>query len=151
MVAVRTFGVEDRERMDEALSIRTRVFVEEQHVPPDEEIDSHDRDDPDAVHALATAGGRAVGAGRFYPLDKGSVRIGRMAVLASDRGSGVGAALLEALLGVARSRGFRRAELHAQTHAIAFYERAGFEAFGPEFLDAGIRHRAMEKLLATPA
>jgi len=147
MVAVRIFGVDDRERMEEALSIRTRVFVDEQHVPPEEEIDAHDLDDRDAVHAVAFSEERPVGAGRFYPVGDESVRIGRMAVLATERGSGVGAAILAALMGAALERGFKRAELHAQTHALSFYERAGFVAFGPEFHDAGILHRAMARPL----
>jgi predicted GNAT family N-acyltransferase len=151
MVAVRIFGVDDLERMEEALSIRTRVFVDEQGVPPEEEVDAHDRDDGDAVHALAYAVDRPVGAGRFYPLGNDSVRIGRMAVLASERGTGVGAAILAALMRAAADRGFVRAELHAQTHALAFYERAGFVAFGPEFHDAGILHRAMAKPLREQA
>ncbi|MGH7728377.1 MAG: GNAT family N-acetyltransferase, partial [Vulcanimicrobiaceae bacterium] len=62
------FGVDDGARMREALAIRVRVFVEEQGVPAEEEVDAHDRDDPRARHALARLRGRALGAGRFYVL-----------------------------------------------------------------------------------
>jgi predicted GNAT family N-acyltransferase len=137
--------------MRAALAIRTTVFVEEQRVPPDEEIDDHDRTDRAAVHALAVAGGeagaagtpRALGAGRFYAVDSATVQIGRMAVRADARGRGVGAALLTALVNEARRRGFARAHLHAQTHAATFYRKAGFDDDGPLMWDAGIEHQPM--------
>lgn len=129
--------------MREALAIRTRVFVGEQGVPPDEEIDVHDRSDLQAVHALVRADGRIVGAGRFYVSAPRTVQIGRMAVDAASRGSGAGRALLTALVGEARRRGFDRAHLHAQTHARGFYAKAGFADDGEPLWDAGILHQPM--------
>ena len=78
--------------MAEALAIRLRVFVEEQGVPLDLEIDEHDRSDAAARHALVRTGGVAVGTGRYYAADERTAQIGRMAVLAPSRGSGAGAA-----------------------------------------------------------
>ncbi len=129
--------------MREALAIRTRVFVGEQGVPPDEEIDAHDLTDPQAVHALVRFDGRILGAGRFYVTGPRTVQIGRMAVEAQARGGGAGRALLEALVAEARRRGFRRAHLHAQTHARGFYAKAGFSDDGEPLWDAGILHQPM--------
>jgi predicted GNAT family N-acyltransferase len=77
----------------------------------------------------------------------GVAKIGRMAVAASSRHSGVGRAVLEALLDAARSRGEREAVLHAQLSAAPFYERAGFTRRGPEFDEAGIAHVEMLRAL----
>lgn len=120
-----------------ASRIRTVVFVEEQGVPPELEMD-----EMDAVcdHAIATAAdGTPVATGRLLP----DGHIGRMAVLASHRGTGVGRLVLEALLARARERGMREAILNAQTYACGFYARSGFVAEGAEFMEAGIPHRVM--------
>ncbi len=141
---VEVFGIDDAERMRLACEIRTRVFVDEQGVPPEEEIDEHDRTDRAAVHVLARASNaKPVGAGRFYVTEPGTVQVGRMAVLPEARGTGVGAALLSALLREATVRGFTRAHLHAQLHARGFYEKAGFFDDGAPLWDAGIEHVPM--------
>lgn len=120
--------------------IRRRVFIEEQAVPEALEIDG---EDPFAAHWLATCDGEAAGTARL--LRDG--HIGRVAVLARWRGLGLGTALVAAAVEHARAAGLREVYLHAQTHALPFYERHGFQAYGPEFLDAGIPHRAMRLLL----
>lgn len=135
--------------MREARAIRTTVFVHEQGVPLEEEVDEHDRTDADAVHVLARdETGAVVGAGRYYVTEPSTVQIGRMAVLARARGRGVGAHLLAALVREAGRRGFARAHLHAQTHASGFYRKAGFTDDGAELWDAGIRHQPMSLELA---
>jgi tRNA(adenine34) deaminase len=117
--------------------IRFTVFVEEQKVPAEIEIDALD---PDCEHALAfDPGGQAIGCGRLLP----DGHIGRMAVLAAWRGRGVGARVLLHLIERATARGFSEVVLSAQTHAIGFYERMGFTAYGDIYLDAGIPHRDM--------
>ncbi len=137
--------------MSRALAIRLRVFVEEQGVPPDEEVDAHDRDDSGAVHALALdEAGRATGAGRYYVAEPGTAQIGRMAVLAEARGLGVGQALLTALVAEARRRGLARAHLHAQFHAREFYAKQGFADDGETLWDAGILHQPMTLHLTGP-
>ena len=150
---VELFDITDTNRLARALAIRTRVFVVEQGVPPEEEIDEHDRSDRKAVHALAsrdTNDASAIGAGRFYVLDEieATVQIGRMAVERDARATGVGFAILTALLEEAKRRGYRKAHLHAQTHAADFYYKAGFYDDGELMLDAGILHRPMSKMLA---
>ncbi len=116
--------------------IRRTVFVVEQKVPPDLEWDG---EDADCQHALATLDGRHVGTGRITPTGK----IGRMAVLNEARGAGIGGALLQQLITLARDAGLKQVYLHAQTHALRFYERHGFVANGPEFDEADIPHRHM--------
>jgi predicted GNAT family N-acyltransferase len=121
--------------------VRRKVFVEEQGVPEDLEIDESDAA---SLHALALdADGTALGTGRLLP----DGHIGRMAVLKPARGRGIGAALLLALVDAARARGEREVVLSAQTQAIAFYERFGFVVEGDEFNDAGIAHRLMRRRL----
>lgn len=127
----------------EASPIRELVFVREQAVPLELELDE---EDPRCEHALARAAdGAAVGTGRLLP----DGHIGRMAVLKEWRGKGVGALLLQALIGRARERGHARARLNAQTYAIGFYRRYGFEVSGPEYMDAGIPHVPMQRDLAS--
>ncbi len=122
---------------DEAAPIRYAVFVDEQKVPAEIELDDWDAL---SLHALALdAQGRVLGTGRLLP----DGHIGRMAVLQSARGQGVGTALLRALLQAARARGDREVVLSAQTHAMPFYEKAGFIAEGDDYDDAGIPHRQM--------
>lgn len=126
-------------------ALRTAVFVDEQRVPPELELDGLD---PDCVHVVAEdGGGRVIGTGRLLP----DGHVGRMAVSAPWRGHGVGRALLDALLARARARGHAAVELHAQTTALGFYERAGFVAEGPEFEEAGLPHRRMRRALAEDA
>jgi predicted GNAT family N-acyltransferase len=127
--------------------LRRIVFIEEQGVPEADEID--DLDD-EAVHLLATVGGRPVGSARLLRLgDTG--KIGRVCVLPEARGTGLGAALIRAAVAHFAGRGgVARVKLGAQTHALGFYERLGFSAIGPVYMDAGIPHRDMV-LALTPA
>lgn len=121
--------------------IRERVFVHEQHVPPDMEWDEHDAG---ACHVLARGpDGSPIGTGRLLP----DGQIGRMAVLPDWRGQGVGRALLQRLLEVAGSSGVPSLMLHAQTHAASFYEGFGFSGSGDVFMDAGIPHLMMQRML----
>ncbi len=143
--------VTDQAAMDQALSVRFRVFVEEQRVPIEEEIDRYDADpgaNPDVVHVLARLGGEPVATARLL-LDahEGYPHIGRVAVLAEHRGTGVGRQVMEALHREARRRGLGGITLSAQLHAVGFYERLGYAARGPVYLDAGIEHRDMDLVL----
>jgi predicted GNAT family N-acyltransferase len=130
----------------EIAALRTRVFVEEQGVPPEIEQDAADET---AVHALSRdASGRVVATGRLLPVGDGTATIGRMAADASVRGRGHGAAVLRELHRQALRRGVTVIELHAQVSARGFYERAGYEAVGEEYLEAGIPHVTMRRPLA---
>ncbi len=117
-------------------SLRKSVFIDEQGVPEDIEIDGLD---PVCRHVLAWREGVAVGTGRISP----DGRIGRMAVLKSSRGQGIGRDLLIELVRLGREAGIDQLHLSAQCRAIPFYEKAGFVVSGPVYKEAGIEHRHM--------
>lgn len=120
-----------------ARPVRERVFIDEQRVPRELEWDEWDGP---SEHAVARdLEGAAVGTARLLP----DGRVGRMAVLSGWRGRGVGAQMLEALLGRARARGMANVTLHAQTQAAGFYRRFGFSERGGVFWEAGIAHVEM--------
>lgn len=117
--------------------VRETVFIEEQRVPRELEWDGRD---PECLHLLAEdAQGKPIGTGRLLP----DGHIGRMAVLKEWRGQGVGSALLKGLMEEGQRRGFSTLILAAQLQAMPFYAKAGFEAEGAVFDDAGIPHRSM--------
>jgi predicted GNAT family N-acyltransferase len=131
-------------RIAESHAVRRRVFVEEQAVRDDEEIDGLD---PECLHFLALLDGRPVGAARLRHAGDGVAKAERVAVLAELRGRGVGAALMHALEAAACERGFVCVLLGAQLTAVGFYERLGYAVEGEEFLDARIHHRWMRRSL----
>ncbi|GGU79364.1 acetyltransferase [Streptomyces filipinensis] len=135
-------------------AVRKEVFVVEQGVAEDIEYDAYDAV---AVHVLAVRGdGVPLGTGRLLLGEAAAAKtggdasvgsLGRLAVSREARGLGVGVALVRAVEDAARARGLAAVDLHAQTHALGFYERLGYVAYGPEFPDAGIPHRAMRRSL----
>ncbi len=151
--AVRPAGPAD---LEDLFAVRREVFVVGQGVPAELETD-----DLDAVadHVVAVLDGQIVGTGRLVDgriseqgaLEPGTVgtvgTVGRMAVLQSARGRGLGRGLLQALLERATQRGLPAVELHAQVHAIGFYAPAGFVPFGSVYLEAGIEHQGMRRSL----
>ncbi len=124
------------------IGIRREVFVVEQQVPIDIELDGAD---PDCGHLLAfDPDGRPIGTARM----QASGHIGRIAVVKVWRKRGVGARLVEALVAVAREAGLASVDLDSQVHAVGFYEKLGFEARGDVFMEAGIPHQNMVRRLA---
>ena len=121
-------------------TIRRRVFVDEQGIP---ERDEFDGEDAGSIHVLARLNRDPVGTGRLNPAGK----IGRIAVIAGQRGRGVGTLILRRLLEEARLHGFRETFLHAQVQAVPFYERLGFSREGDVFDEAGIPHVRMSLVL----
>lgn len=121
----------------DAKTIRMEVFVVEQNVPAELEMDDNDAA---CLHAVAyDAAGAPVGTGRLLP----DGHIGRMAVRKAARGMGIGGALLQGLMAQAKARGHKSVALGAQTHAAPFYEKFGFAVVGQEFMEAGIPHVEM--------
>lgn len=117
--------------------IRETVFILEQHVPEELEWDAFD---DVSVHVLALSpDGKPIGTARLLP----DGHIGRMAVLKEWRRMGFGSAMLQRLLDEAHIRGIKKVILNAQTTAVRFYERFGFQPVGEEFMDAGIPHVKM--------
>ncbi|MCX6362544.1 MAG: GNAT family N-acetyltransferase [Armatimonadetes bacterium] len=136
-------SVSSPEDLQAALRIRLAVFVHEQGVPPEEEIDLRDLD---ADHMLAELGRDPVGTARVVRLDAGTARIGRVAVVRRCRGLGVGRALMRACEAAARPWA-RCIVLDAQAPALGFYERLGYVREGDVFLDCGIEHVRMRLAL----
>lgn len=124
-----------------ASPIRFQVFVREQRVPAEIELD--DMDAP-SLHAIAFENEKAIGTGRLLP----DGHIGRMAILKEWRRRGIGAAILKALIDAAERRGDREIALSAQLHAVQFYRTHGFEPVGDVYEEAGIPHQAMVRALA---
>ena len=125
------------------LALRLEVFCGEQGVRRAEEIDGLD---DAARHLLARAGGEAAGTLRLRMAGE-TARIERVCVARAHRGARLGAALMREALRVAAEEGARQARLGAQTAVLGFYERLGFAAHGPEYLDARIPHRTMTRPL----
>ena len=123
-----------------AAPIRLAVFVEEQGVPAEIEMDDMDAQ---SVHALAFDADKAVGTARLLP----DGHLGRMAVLRAWRSRGIGSLLLHSLIRKARERGDRVVLLSAQVHAVPFYRAHGFQADGPRYEEAGIPHQGMRRAL----
>ncbi len=149
MILPETFTVEIcpwAEEREALARLRHTVFVVEQKVPPEIELDGLDAQ---AVHAVARdAAGEVIGTGRLIlPAGGALPRIGRMAVARGWRRAGVGGGLLDVLCAEAHRRGFVEVMLHSQTHATPFYFRHGFLSHGPEFNEAGIPHQEMRKRL----
>jgi len=147
---IRTAAAEDLATVH---AIRREVFIVEQGVPADEEWDELDAT---SVHLLALdEDGAPLGTARLIHGPEalaiagrpGTVLLGRLAVLKPGRGTGLGAALVRAVEEAGRAHGGTEMELHAQVQALGFYERLGYAAHGPEYLDGGIPHRTMTRAL----
>jgi len=122
------------------IKLRRDVFVTEQLCPIEDEPDAND---PDALHVCAVIDGVVVGCARILTKDPGVAKIGRVAVARDARKTGVGLAVMRMAILYTRSLGYEKIYLESQTHAIPFYERLGFVAYGPEFDDCNIPHRKM--------
>ena len=122
------------------LDLRAQVFIDEQAVPPDEDLDGLD---DTATHLLGRLDGRAVATLRLRRV--GDVaKVERVCVARDHRGKGLGRALMLAALDHVRAwPGLGQVRLGAQIAALEFYAQLGFEAVGPDYLDAGIPHRDM--------
>jgi predicted GNAT family N-acyltransferase len=134
----------DADEVRAALALRHEVFVVEQRVPIEEEVDEHDET---ALHLVAVEGGRVVATARVV-IEGETATVGRVAVANHARRRGIASRLIAASETHARARGARRVALAAQTGALALYERAGYTGYGERFMDAGIEHLMMEKRLA---
>ena len=134
--------VATRAELSLCLEIRHDVFVLEQDVTVDEDVDGLD---PDCTQFIAFTREGPVGTARMRRADDGEVRAERVAVLASARGLGLGALLMDVLEEEARRQGELTVVLHAQVDVVAFYMKRGYEPFGAQFLDARILHQAMRK------
>mgnify|MGYP000038298559 FL=1 len=127
---------------EDAYDVRFAVFVREQGVDPDIEIDEHEEA---ATHFVAYADGEPVGAARLREPEDGLGKVERLAVLGSHRGQGLGRELMDAVEAAARRQGLTRLILHGQLRVVDFYEHLGYEQVSDEFEEAGITHVKMAK------
>lgn len=135
-----------QEAQKDAFEIRREVFILEQGVPEELEIDEVD---PLALHALAYLGSVCIGTARLHLNSDKTGQIGRMALLAPFRNQGFGRQILKALIETAQMQQCKYLSLHAQVSALPFYEKLGFQAEGPVYDEAGIPHRNMMMVLLT--
>ena len=122
--------------------MRAIVFIEEQDCPIDEEFDDQDEPGSTAIHIVGCASNEPVAAARIRCLP-GIAKLERLSIRKAWRGGGAGHQLLEYMLQVASEAGYGRYKLNAQAHLTGFYEKHGFVAEGPVFVEAGIDHRLM--------
>ncbi len=136
--------VQDSSDLDTCMALRRRVFIEEQGVS---EAIEQDGQDETCVHVIAKESGVPVGTARFQYID-GAAKIQRMCVPKEYRGRSIGAEIIKYIVECVREKGEAgRVRLGAQTHALGFYEKLGFKAYGAEYTEADIRHRNMEIVL----
>jgi predicted GNAT family N-acyltransferase len=128
---------------NQCLEIRKRVFVEEQNVPMDREVDEYE----DVATHILLIDDEPIGTVRYRPTSEDMIKVERMAVLPEERGRKLGFKLMEFVHDHAREHGYTRAKLGAQVHAIDFYRKLGYTVSSDEFEDAGIPHVYMEKAL----
>ncbi len=134
-----SYNVEQTDDVAACFALRRTVFIKEQNVSEADELDDLDAA---SIHLIARNDGMPVGTARLT-IAEGQAKIGRVCVLKSHRGQGLGAAMILNALEIAREHGAAKATLGAQTHALRFYEALGFRAVGPIYDDAGIPHRDM--------
>lgn len=140
--------IQDKVKLKQSFAIRLKVFVEEQQVPADAELDEYDLLQSDAVHFLATANGKPVGTIRMTAYDHKTAKLQRLAVLEEFRTCHVGSALVSALEQEAKQAGFGAVLLDGQIQARRFYEKQGYTAVSEEIIyDCDIPHIRMRKEL----
>lgn len=133
--------VETKEEREQAYHVRTVVFVEEQHVPPEEELDEYDEK---AIHFVGYVDNLPIAASRLRFADTYG-KLERICVLKNERGKSYGKMILQQMESEIKNHGFNHAKLNAQTHAVEFYKRLGYQTISDEFMDAGIPHVTMVK------
>lgn len=136
--------VESNKEREDAFYIRRVVFVEEQAVPVHIELDEHDES---AVHFIAYDKDLPIGAGRIRTPEAGVAKVERVCILPQYRGKSLGNLMMSKMEAHAIEAGLTTVKLNAQSYAIPFYEKLNYTIDSPEFLDAGIPHRAMKKEL----
>lgn len=134
---------ETNTELEQAYQVRMAVFVEEQHVSPEIELDEHDST---AVHFIGYDEEAPISASRLRFVDHYG-KLERICVLKEHRGKSYGSQMIQSMEANVSGKGYHKAKLNAQTHAIEFYQRLGYETVSGEFLDAGIPHVTMIKTL----
>lgn len=132
---------EDRER---AFTLRKEVFVKEQGVPLTLELDEYDAT---AIHFIVNDGNDTIATARLREIEPKIGKVERVCVLSTYRGKRLGILIMKTVEQYAKNIDFKKLKLNAQSYAVPFYEKLGYVVTSPEFMDADIPHRAMEKIL----
>lgn len=135
--------VQNNQELQDAFSVRKQVFIHEQHVPEEIEIDEHDQT---AIHFVGYKQDLPIAASRLRFVSEYG-KLERICVLKEERGKGYGKDIIQAMEQMITEKGYRKAKLNAQTHAEAFYQSIGYETVSDPFIDAGISHVTMIKTL----
>ncbi|MCZ8514180.1 GNAT family N-acetyltransferase [Paenibacillus filicis] len=140
--------VTSNQELEMCFEVREKVFVEEQKVPRDVELDEFDDSPESCRHFVVLEEGRPIGTGRWRMYDDKTAKLQRIAVLESHRGQGLGRVIIHALENDVRGQGVPAVILDGQVQAEPFYRKLGYEVISKEpFLDAGILHVRMRKSL----
>ena len=143
-VDIKVKPVTTQSELDEAFHIRTEVFVKEQGVALEVEMDEYDES---CDHILVYCNGQSVGTGRLRDVE-GVAKLERICILPTHRQYGLGRTIVQALEKIAKDKGFVKAKLHGQTHAERFYEKVGYTKASEVFMEEGIPHVLMLKDLS---
>ncbi len=136
--------VSSKDELGDAFFVRRKVFVEEQGIPLSLELDEYDET---ASHFVVYKKNTPIGAGRIREINKGIGKVERVCILPDYRGLHLGKLIMKALEAHGSKQGFKKIVLNAQAQILPFYESIGYRVTSPEFMDADIPHRAMEKKL----
>lgn len=134
--------VTNKAQYEDALSIRKEVFIEEQKVPFELEVDEFEES---SIHFVVYDGEEPIAAGRLRPLDQNNAKVERICVKQTFRGKGIGKLIMDKIETLAKEKDFTTLKLNAQTHAEKFYELIGYQTYSDIFMDAGIPHVSMKK------
>ncbi|SOC35123.1 GNAT family N-acetyltransferase [Ureibacillus acetophenoni] len=137
-------NVKTEEQLELAFQIRKKVFVEEQGVPEHLELDEHDKS---ANHFIVLDSDKVIAAARIREYEPKVGKVERVCVLPEYRGKRIGILIMQAIEKFAIEQGYSKLKLNAQSYAVPFYEKLNYIVSSPEFLDAGIPHRSMEKAI----
>jgi predicted GNAT family N-acyltransferase len=134
----------EQQEIEDVYKIRRIVFIDEQQVPEEEEYDEYEKE---AVHIILYDDSRLPAAAGRYRVVDGIGKAERICVLKDYRKIGAGKAVMDKIEELAREQELSAVKLNAQTQAIPFYTKLGYEVVSEEFMDAGIPHRTMKKYL----
>ncbi|UJL47644.1 GNAT family N-acetyltransferase [Virgibacillus sp. NKC19-16] len=134
---------ETNKDIDHAYHVRMTVFVDEQKVPPEEEVDDHDKT---CLHFIGYEDEKPIAASRLRFVDNYG-KLERICVLKNHRGKSHGTEIIDKMEEIISNKGYAKSKLNAQTHAVNFYQHLGYEVISGEFMDAGIPHVTMIKHL----
>lgn len=139
MADIKTKLVKSKEELEEAINIRKIVFIKEQKVPLDIEIDGLDSE---SEHFLAYLDDKPIGCGRVRT-NNNYAKLERIAILKEFRGKGFGKELTNFLIDYCKKKNVKRIILHSQSHVVDFYKKFGFKIAGRPFFEANIEHLEM--------